>query len=308
MNKTKADIEEKLSKFIKAGEIAKEVKKEILALIKPNIKLIDVAEKIESKIKELGGDAAFPVNICINEVAAHYTPIDETDVFPEEGIIKIDFGVHIDGFPVDNALSIAFGDNDLYNDMIETAREAVSLAINNFAVGKELAEIGGIIEDFVKERGFKVIRNLNGHLLDEYDLHGKKEVPVVSESKAAGKIEENEVYAIEVFVTNGEGYAKSSDDIFIYSLIPELPKRFPIRIKAARDILNYVKKTRRTLPFTIRWLKKEFNEAIVKIGMSALEQYGVLIGYPVLIEKGNGIVAQHEETILVKKEKIHILT
>ena len=164
------------------------------------------------------------------------------------------------------------------------------------------------IYQLVKERGFKVIRNLTGHMLNQYELHGEKEVPTYAGSKAIGKIEEGEVYAIEVFVTNGEGYAKSIDEVHIYSLLPELPKRLPIRVKAARDILNFIRKERKGLPFSVRWLRKHFDNATVKVGLSLLEQYGVLIPYPVLVEKGNGIVAQHEETVLVKKDETIVLT
>ena len=302
------DLEEKIKKFKEAGEIAKKVKAQIPEFVKVGTSLYKIAEKIEDLIEIEGGKFAFPANIGINEIAAHYTPVDEDEKIGEEDIVKVDFGVHIDGYPVDNAITLYFGENDEFKAMMETAKNAVSKAIENFKVGVELADIGAIIEDVVKERGFKVIRNLSGHMIDRYELHGEKEVPTFEGSKIIGKIEPGEVYAIEVFVTNGEGYVKSIDEIYIYSLLEELPKRLPIRIKAARDILNFVKKERNTLPFSIRWLKKHFDDATVKVGVSMLEQYGILIGYPVLVEKKNGYVTQHEETVLVKKDETVILT
>ncbi len=302
------ELQNKIDSCKKAGEIAKKVKQAIEGYIQPSMSLYDIAERIEQLIEKEGGKYAFPANIGINEIAAHFTPIEEKERIESDDLIKIDFGVHIDGYPVDNAFSLHFGENDEFRSMIETAKGAVNVAIENIKVGIDLSEIGVIIEDFVKDRGFKVIKNLSGHLIDRYDLHGGKEIPTYADSKFIGKVEEGEIYAVEVFVTNGEGYVKSIDETYIYSLIKELPKRLPIRIKAAREILNFVRKERKTLPFSLRWLKKYFDEATIKIGVSSLEQYGVLIGYPVLVEKKEGAVAQHEETILVKKDEIEILT
>ena len=302
------DLEEKIKKFTKAGEIAKEIKAQIPEFVKVGISLYEIAEKIENLIEKAGGEYAFPANIGINNIAAHYTPMDKDEKVGEDDLIKIDFGAHVDGYPVDNAITLYFGTNDEFKAMIETAKNAVFSAIENFKVGVELAEIGGIIEDIVKERGFKVIRNLSGHMIDRYELHGEKEVPTFGGSRSIGKIEPGEVYAIEVFVTNGEGYVKSIDEVYIYSVLEKLPKRLPIRIKAAKDILNFVKKKRDKLPFSLRWLKKFFDDTTIKIGVSMLEQYGILIGYPVLVERKNGYVAQHEETVLVKKDETVILT
>jgi len=294
----------------KAGEIAKTIKLELLPkIVLPKAKLLEIATSIEKKIYELGGSPAFPVNTCLDNIAAHYTPnIAEESIFPEEKILKVDFGVHIDGYSVDNAVSYYFGDNDDIRNMIETAKDAVFMAINNIRPGIQLAEIGGKIEDFVKERGFNVIENLNGHKIEKYKLHGEKEVPTSSKTHAPGTIEPGEIYAIEIFVTTGNGYAKSSDDIRIYSLMPELPKRLPIRVQAARKILNFISRNMRTLPFAVRWLLGKFDSATVKIGVATLERQGVLIPYPVLQEDVNHPVAQHEETILVTKDDIIILT
>lgn len=67
--------------LIKAGEIARQVKKEVVDLIKPGAKLYDIAEFVERRIVELGGKPAFPCNLSINEIAAHYTPTKETGRF-----------------------------------------------------------------------------------------------------------------------------------------------------------------------------------------------------------------------------------
>jgi len=301
---------ENIEKYREAGIIARKIKKEILdSLVTPGRKLVKIANKIESIIKDSGGKIAFPVNICIDSVAAHYTPlINEETVVPADKIIKVDFGIHIDGYPVDNAVSFYFGDDEDLKEMILTAKEAVNLAITEFKPGRVLSEIGSIIEDFVKEKGYKVIENLNGHLLTQYELHGEKEVPVSSKIKSPGKIEKGEVYAIEVFVTKGAGWAKSSDDIRIYSALSKLPKRLPIHVRSARNLLNFIVREFKTFPFTVRWLSGKFSDAEIRVGIATLSSMGILIPYPVLVEKENMAVAQYEETILVSDEGAEVLT
>jgi len=95
----------KNDKIKKAGKIAKEAKEYAKSFIKKDMPLLEIAEKIENKIMELGGKMAFPTNLSINEIAAHYTPTynDETKA---HGLLKVDLGVHIDGWTADTAFSI----------------------------------------------------------------------------------------------------------------------------------------------------------------------------------------------------------
>ena len=305
-------VKEAIKYFEQAGDIAKIIKKDLIPnIVKPGQNILDIVNKIEEEIAKNNAHPAFPTNVAIDYVAAHYTPTEEKDkdtVVPSDKIIKIDFGVHVNGYPVDNAISFYFGDNDELHAMVETAREAFYKALEIIKPGIELTQIGHVIEDYVNERGYKVIENLNGHKLEQYVLHGDKELPVSSKTKTPGKIEKNEVYAMEIFVTKGAGWAKAIDDIRIYSVIEQLPKRLPIHLKSARTILNEIIRERKGLPFTPRWLLKKFSYPEVRIAIASLERAGVLIPYPVLVEKDNASVAQYEETILVTSEGAKILT
>lgn len=305
-------VKEAINCFKQAGDIVKIIKKNLIPnIIKPGQNILNIVNKIEEEIIKNNAQPAFPTNVAIDYIAAHYTPIEEKDrdvVIPSDKIIKIDFGTHINGYPVDNAISFYFGDDDDIRVMIETAREAFYRAIEIIKPGIELTQIGQVIEDYVNERGYKVIENLNGHKLDRYVLHGDKELPVSSKTKTPGKIEKNEVYAMEIFVTKGAGWAKAIDDIRIYSVIEQLPKRLPIHLKSARVILSEIIKERKSLPFTPRWLLKKFSYPEVKIAMVSLERAGVIVPYPVLVEKENKSIAQYEETILITDEGAKIIT
>ena len=92
-------------KVLKAGKIASEVREYARSFIKKDMLLIEIANKMEEKMFELGGKPAFPTCLSVNEIAAHATPA-YNDSRIAEGILKIDFGVHIEGWIADTAFSI----------------------------------------------------------------------------------------------------------------------------------------------------------------------------------------------------------
>ncbi len=87
-----------LENYKKSCQVSEEVAQFAKTLIKESVKILDVAEKIEKKIKELGAKVAFPTNISINENAAHYTPdISDPTILKESDLVKVDIGVHLNG-------------------------------------------------------------------------------------------------------------------------------------------------------------------------------------------------------------------
>ena len=93
--------------WIKAGEIASKAREYGKELIKVGVSHLDVTEKIEAKILELGGGIAFPTQISINNLAAHYTALLGNDFdFKEGDVCKLDLGVHINGAIGDTAVTV----------------------------------------------------------------------------------------------------------------------------------------------------------------------------------------------------------
>jgi len=154
--------QERIESYIKAGEIAQEIKVYIRPKIKVGAKLIDIINDTEDKIIELGGRPGFPVNISINHIAAHYTsPLDDTTQIQDGDIIKIDFGVHINGYSVDCAFTINFNDEPSLKNIGKASEEAVKKAISMIKPGIMTNELGAEIEKIVKSYGYKPIINLN---------------------------------------------------------------------------------------------------------------------------------------------------
>jgi len=280
--------------IIKAGQISIEVKKYAKSFVKKGTPLLEIAEKIEAKIIELGGKPAFPTNTSINEVAAHYTPA-YNDESKAHGLLKIDLGVQINGWIADTAFSLDLENNEENKKLIEASKEALENAQKTIKIGVSTNEIGKVVEETIESKGFLPIRNLSGHEMKQNELHAGLDIPNVNDKK--GIILKKGLYAIEPFATNGGGRVYDGKSSGIYILTNSKNIRSPI----AREILEFILDEYYTLPFCSRWLVKKFG-AKALFGLRQLEENGNLHHFPQLVEIGKGKVAQTENTVLVEEE------
>ena len=286
-----------LEKYKAAGKILIEVRDAALELVKPGNRLLEVAEFVESSIRDRGGEPAFPCNISRNEEAAHATPsIDDEAVFGEEDLVKLDIGVHIDGYIADSAVTVDLSGK--YEELIRASEAALDEAIKIIHDGVSTVEIGEVIEEAIKERGYKPIVNLSGHGLVRYNSHAPPTIPNVKYEHGV-ILRTNDVIAIEPFATDGGGKVVESGNVEIYSLIK--PK--PVRMREAKKLLNEIKKYH-GLPFARRWLPRER----LNLALRALKNTGVLRDYPILREEDRGLVAQAEHTVIVKEDGCEVTT
>ena len=279
--------------WIKAGEIASEVRKYGKKLIKPGSSLLEVSNKIEKKIIDLGGKPAFPAQFSINNIAAHYTPvIDDASEFEEGNLVKFDHGVHINGAIADTAVSVDLGDN---SKLIKASENALKAAIDVVKPGITNGEVGAIIDETITGAGFKPIKNLSGHGLSEYVVHTSPSM-VNYDSGERVKLKRGQLIAIEPFASTGFGLVVEGKGSQIYALTGDKSTRN----KQARDILSFVKKEYKTLPFAKRNLLNKFSKFQIAVGVSNLLREGILMEYGVLTEKDpKSLVAQTEHTIIV---------
>jgi len=296
--------EEAYSKIVKAGKIASRIRRYALSKVKPGIRVYDFCEEIEKKIVEEGGKPAFPCNISINNVAAHYTPyVGDSSTIPEESIVKIDIGVHIDGYIADTAVTVPF--NPKYDDLLLAVETALERAVETIRPGIRVSKIGEVIEKTIKSYGYKPIRNLSGHSIERYNLHSGVSIPNISEVFNLSRISPGHVYAIEPFGTNGVGYVVEGGEAFIYSLIREKK----VKNELAKKLVNEVKRKYDGLPFAERWLRNVVNERSTLVNvLRVLVKSKILHKYPVLLEASGGVVAQFEHTVLVLEREVIVTT
>ncbi|MCP4763035.1 MAG: type II methionyl aminopeptidase [archaeon] len=298
--------EERIDSFKKAGDIAKKVKEYIKPKIKVGMRVIDLIDEAEQKIVELGGKAGFPVNISINHIAAHYSsPPGDTTTINEGDVVKFDMGVHIDGYCVDTAFTVSFNKDPELKDLIKSAEEAVDVAIKLMKPTMKTNHIGNEIEKTIKKYGFKPIRELTGHKISRWDLHAGKSIPCIATPPGTGdEIEKGEVYAIEVFSSNGDGSVHAQNNCHIYQINPGV-RRIPLRMKSARKMLSFIANEFQTLPFSKFQINKEFPKSI---GLFEIIKSKKLIEHNVLSDRKGCFIAQQEHTVLITKDGCEILT
>jgi len=293
-------IEEELSCLRKAGRAASQALKSVIYKIHEGMPLREICEQVEHRIKSMGCEPAFPCNISINHVAAHYTSfIGDESTIPPGSLVKIDVGAHVNGFIADVASTVALSED--YEPLVRAAEKALETAINSIRPGIKMSTLGSLIETTIKSLGFKPIRNLSGHMLKQYALHGEKSVPNVAVDSRAS-MEAYEVYAIEPFVTNGLGAVVDSPEVYIFRYLS--PKKAK---KADKEILATIWHRFKSLPFCDRWVRDLIPRDTL-LRLLELSRTGSLYGYHVLVEKGRGLVAQAEHTIIVLEDGVEVTT
>ncbi|MFX1315063.1 MAG: type II methionyl aminopeptidase [Promethearchaeota archaeon] len=306
--KTRAELEKeeeekklKIESLRKAGKIAQEVKKFIKPKIKVGSKAFDIISLAEGKIEELDGKCAFPVNLSINNIAAHYTsPLKDDGLIIDEGdLVKLDLGVHIEGYIVDTAFSVNFNEDQSLENIIQATEVALDAAKMMAKPKVNTKEMGKKIESIVKGFKFNPIKELGGHQIERWIVHGEKQLPELG-TQGGDIMEDGEVFSIEIFASTGEGTVHPTRNAFIYELNP-YAGRVPLRRKTSKQLLGYINKNYKTLPFAERWLAKEFRMGIA-FGLQELVQQGKLQAHNVLAEKKGVFIAQSEETILISEE------
>ncbi|MDI6917589.1 MAG: type II methionyl aminopeptidase [Thermoplasmatales archaeon] len=290
-----------VEKYRKAGRIASDAREYGMSLVSENTLLLDVAESIESYIIKKGAKPAFPVNIGINDVAAHYTPKhDDKTVFRKGEIVKIDVGAHVDGYIGDTADTVEVGTNR-YDSMIKASKEALEVALDLIKPDIDLSIVGSAVEQTIRSYSFVPVSNLTGHSLKQFRLHAGKSVPNIR-TNVKEKIKKDDVLAVEPFATNGAGSVGGKTGGNIYRLVRD---REP-KTENSKKLLKYIKENFGVLPFAERWCRDKVDnvEAVLKELMRAM----IITTYPVLRETGRGMVTQAEHTVMVTENGAEVTT
>jgi methionyl aminopeptidase len=293
---------EVIEKYRQAGKIASEARDYGKKLIVEDASLLEVVTKIEDLIVKRGGRVAFPVNIAIDDVAAHFTPRhnDTKLTFQRGNVVKLDVGAHLDGYIADTAVTIEVNTHN-WNDLIKSSEEALEVAIDMIRPGVDLGLVGKAVEQTIQQFGFKPISNLTGHSLEQYKLHAGVSIPNVEEHNTC-EVEPGQVLAIEPFATNGAGKVNSYKMSNIYRFVRERP----VANKDAKLILEKIMRYRKSLPFSERWCTRYLskpNKALYK-----LIQARVIAMYPILKDKDSGMVSQAEHSVIVTEDGCEIIT
>ncbi len=281
-------------KLVAAGRIERDALRLAMDTVQEGVEFTEIAERIEGFIRSRGASPAFPVNISVNDVAAHYTPRPGDELrIPEGSLVKIDVGVHVDGYIADAAITLYF--DPRHRSLVKAAWSGLEAAVATARDGVSLNEVGKRVFEAIRGYGYRPIENLTGHKVERYVLHAGKSVPnVPSLEYRLMKMRRGEVYAIEPFATDGAGYVVDSGFSNIYRVVST---RRVKKSKAMTELLQTLWRMYRSLPFASRW--------VVDAGIASLEDLEALVEsgrvyhYPRLVEARQGLVAQFEDTVVV---------
>jgi methionyl aminopeptidase len=295
---------EVLEKYRLAGKIAAEVREHAKRTVFEGMPIIDLCDEIEELIVERGGKPAFPCNVSINEIAAHYTsPPDDKRTVPSGSVVKIDLGVHVDGYIADTAATICF--NPEYDNLVTAAEDALKAGVKTITAGLPISKFGSAVQRVIEAHGLKPVANLTGHQVGKYLIHTGKTLPNVSHFSTS-RINADEVFAIEPFVTlkNALGRVETGREKTIFRFV----KQKSLKSESAKRLCSYIAANFHTLPFAERWLQKTSELENYKAAFSELLSSNTLMSYPIYVEASGKLVAQAEHTVLVTREGCEVLT
>ena len=289
-----------LEKYIRAGSITKDAREYAAANVRAGGSALELVDAVEGLIRSKGAECAFPVNIGVNEVAAHYTPSKSTDIrFSEGDVVKIDIGAHVDGYPGDTAVTVEVGTKN-HAPLIGAAETALEMCMQMMAPGTTVSAMGEAIERAISSAGFKPIKNLTGHSMERYNLHAGMSVPNVK-NRDRSALKEGMVVAIEPFSTTGVGKVDGGSRGGIYMVMRD--RRAPPEITT---FFSRLQSSFGGFPFAARWCEDLHPNASSLL--PRMVRMGMIMSYPILVEVGMGLVAQAEHSVIITQEGCTVLT
>jgi methionyl aminopeptidase len=296
-------------KLLEAGIIASKALAYTCSQVAEGKPLLDIAEAGETRIRELGGQPAFPINISINHHAAHYTPdLEDVATVPARALVKIDLGAHIHGYIADNARTVLIGGDEKLHNLIQAAEAGLQAAIQTIHAGLRIWKVSKAISGAIRQFKARPIENLTGHSIDAFNLHAGVAVPSVVQSGsrfASPRMKENMVVAIEPFTTYSrnpqvENLEPGHIFGFVRSRNPTNPK--------LRSLFSQMKAKFGQLPFASRWMTEFVEPERIPEILENLRKEGCIQNYAVLGLRDESFVAQAEHTIIVEQTGCTITT
>lgn len=295
---------EPLKALREAGRIAAKVRDTTLKEIEPGMKVEYICDLVNQRVEEMGGRMAFPCNVDIDHVAAHYcATLNDNTVIPEMSLVKLDLGVHVDGYIADTAKTVCFDTGLRY--LVEAAEAGLNAAISTIRPGIKSTEVGAAIEEAIIRHGGRPIRNLTGHKLARYIVHSPGySIPNVGDFNGH-TIREGEVYAIEPFAVprSADGLVTDGPPSNIY----RMEKKRNVK-GTAKQMVKYLQDEYRTLPFASRWVMRKFNDLEGVAAFRELLETKCIMSYPQLVERTRAKVAQAEHSVIVTKDGCEVTT
>jgi methionyl aminopeptidase len=210
---------EELEKMHRSGLIVHEVLTSLRQMVRPGITTMDLEKAAEEKIGGKPGHAAFkgyrgyPCVLCtsVNSEIVHGIPSPKRKL-KEGDIVSIDFGMEVDGYYADSALTVPVGRiGPELQKLLDVTREALDRAIDKMRPGNRLGDVGYAVQSMVEENGFSVVREFVGHGIGT-KMHDEPNLPNYGEPGRGARLQEGMVIAVEPMVNAGGPEVRMRDE------------------------------------------------------------------------------------------------
>lgn len=303
-----------VTKYKLAAEIANKALQAVLGECKRGAKVVDLCEKGDSFIREQTANiyknakkkvdkgVAFPTCVSINNVVCHFSPLagDET-ALEDSDVVKIDLGCHIDGFIAVVAHTHVLQAGPVTGraaDVITAANTAAEVALRLVRPGKTNKDVTEAIQKVATAYDCKVTEGVLSHQMKQFVIDANKVILSVSHPETRvedAEFEENEVYAIDVVMSTGEGKPKLIDEKQTTIYKRAVDKNYHLKMKSSRFIFSEINQKFPIMPFSARALE----EKRARLGLVECVNHELLEPYPVLQEKPGDLVAHIKFTVLL---------
>jgi methionyl aminopeptidase len=210
---------EELEKMYRAGLIVHEVLTALRDFVRPGVTTMDLEKLAEEHIAGKPGRSAFkgyrgyPCALCtsVNSEIVHGIPSPKRRL--EEGdIVSIDFGMEVDGYFADSAVTVAVGQiSPETQKLLQVTRESLDRAIDKMRAGNRLGDVGNAVQKWVECHGFSVVREFVGHGIGT-QMHDEPNLPNYGDAGRGARLQEGMVIAIEPMVNAGGPEVRMRDE------------------------------------------------------------------------------------------------
>jgi len=266
--------------------------------------IIEQTSKIYTKgkgDKKVEKGVAFPTCVSPNNVVGTFSPLagDATELKTGD-LVKIDLGVHVDGYAAVAAHTVVVGGGaptGRQADVMAAVATAADVIIRMLKPGTKNSEITEMIGNVAADFKCSPVQGVLSHEMTRNVIDGKK--VIIQRPEPEHKVDEfefaaNEVYAIDIVFSTGDGKPKESEDrTTVFKRAPE--SNYQLKMKASRAVFSDIMKKYPTFPFTLR----NMEEKTARFGIRECRDHGLVHAYPVLIEKEGEVVAHLKFTALL---------
>lgn len=203
----------------RANRLVHRVLARLVEMVEPGLATSRLDREAERICREADAEPAFkgyrgfPASVCvsINDEVVHGIPSPER-ILAEGDLVSMDFGVLLDGYYGDSAVTVGVGDvGEDGARLMEATRESLELGIRELVPGARLSDYSAAVQTHVEERGFSIVREFVGHGIGT-SLHEEPAVPNYGEPGHGPKLREGMVLAVEPMVTAGSWRVVTGDD------------------------------------------------------------------------------------------------